>query len=245
MSSVEILSVADLMAAVSATRLTEQPHAHLRVWFRGQGDSAWLLKPSVYRDDFAVDETSRIRKERHLTQDFVALSAPLLSERYSDIDLYFIQQHHRMPTRLLDWTTNPLAALYFALEPDTNDGSLFLMDAYQFEPFEGLATPRNSQLVGAVAAIFDWKDDRWPDRILPVRPSDSNYRIKAQRGCFTFHPQGFEEVTAKHNKTLQEFLVPKTAKASLKKELQLLGFDEFTIYGDLDSLAQRLKRAYA
>jgi hypothetical protein len=34
----------------------------------------------------------------------------------TQIDWYFLMQHHRIPTRLPDWTTNALAAPFFALE---------------------------------------------------------------------------------------------------------------------------------
>jgi hypothetical protein len=45
-----------------------------------------------------------------------------------------------MPTRLLDWTTNPLAALHFIVREDlSHDGELFLMDAYQIAHTQGAA----------------------------------------------------------------------------------------------------------
>jgi len=76
-----------------------------------------------------------------MTQDFRIYAAGLLTGRESDADLYFLQQHYRMPTRLLDWTHSPLAALYFAVAKHADcDGELFMMDAYQLSPGQNAQT---------------------------------------------------------------------------------------------------------
>jgi hypothetical protein len=147
-----------------------------------------------------------------------------------------------MPTRLLDWSLNPLAALFFALVPANVDGLLFVMDAYQIGK-RGLCTSRSHEVTEAMKAIFEWQEDCWPEVILPVRPSNLDVRVSAQRGCFTFYPPSVPKLDRKHNPSLLSYAVPAKVKTDLRKELELLGV-EFSIYGDLDHLAERLKRAY-
>ena len=61
----EIGSVQDLLTAISASGLAEWSTAHLRVWFRGQPDSSWVLHPGVYRPTFPEhEESGRLRIER-------------------------------------------------------------------------------------------------------------------------------------------------------------------------------------
>jgi FRG domain len=180
----DVNSVPDLLEAIRASGLPRLHHSHIRVWFRGQSNAQWDLSPVVYRPSFgAKDEDARLSKERHLTQDFRAMSAGLLSASKNEAELYFVQQHYRMPTRLLDWTTNPLAALHFAVESNSkDDAAIFALDAYTLGPdqkgtwkngrkFQGIASSRSPLFEESLYPIFRWRDKRYfPSFIVPVRP---------------------------------------------------------------------------
>jgi hypothetical protein len=177
-----ITRVQDLLDLIAKSKLADKEQAHVRLWFRGQSKASWTLSPGVYRSNFpATNERERLNIEGHLTQDFRVQCAGLLSGPKTDAELYFLQQHYRMPTRLLDWTHSPLAALHFAVTDDTYkdaDGALFMMDAYMFAPtqkveafFNGVMTSRNEIFQNALRPVFDWwKQKNFPEFVLPIRP---------------------------------------------------------------------------
>lgn len=81
-----------------------------------------------------------LKQRKALGEDFKSMAAGLVPEGKTDAELYFIMQHYKMPTRLLDWTTNPLVSLLFAVSdyPEKN-GVLFAIDVCNVKTERGVS----------------------------------------------------------------------------------------------------------
>ncbi|HED2715663.1 TPA: FRG domain-containing protein, partial [Enterobacter asburiae] len=95
--------------------------------YRGMTNAKWELKPSIGRLD--IEDSAREATERLIFEQFKQQALPYLDfTPRNEWEWLALAQHHGLPTRLLDWTTNPLIALYFSVEDDAsiNDSVVWL-----------------------------------------------------------------------------------------------------------------------
>ncbi len=112
------------------------------LWFRGQPADA-RMSPRYYRDEYEGVDEAEIR------QQFQSRAIQLMQGRVPDPerkwDWYFLMQHYGAPTRLLDWTDNPLVALFFAVTDAGNNGdaAVWILDPYwlNHKLFKGVFGP--------------------------------------------------------------------------------------------------------
>jgi FRG domain len=232
---------------------------HSRAWYRGQGNATHEMQPGVYRKPFtdrAKDmtppssslEDKRLKLERESLNDFRTAGAPHFNAN-DGIEVYFTAQHYGMQTRLLDWTANPLAALFFAVTYDPSDtGAVFVMEPAKLLPehrkqddlWPHILSMRHPYAKDAIAESFWHKHSRKP-LILPIRPDNQYGRIGQQGSCFTLHMHNSKST---ENPTLSRIKIPSDKKKSILDELHRLNVNQFTIYNDLERLSKEIRRTW-
>ena len=105
---IEITSVSSFIDEVNKIK-DDLYGSNEELFFRGQKTDFWDVIPSIFRGNFLSVE--------HTLMQFPLLKAPYeFISINNDFEIMTKYQHYGMCTRLLDLTTNPLVALYFACE---------------------------------------------------------------------------------------------------------------------------------
>ncbi len=235
-----------------------------RMWFRGTRNVNYKLIPRAYWKECA-------KQEINLFSTFQSNSLAYLNKIPIDNwEWYFLMQHYGLPTRLIDWTENPLTALYFAITYDgkiidKTDGDapgVFIMDPGKLNSI----TNKNKQ--ENVALTISNGIDNWlPQNIgddfivkssdtfinndfpIAVYPYRNNPRIIAQKGCFTIHGKemiGINNILVQKGlgKWFDRIEIDKNKIREIKKDLESICIDQSTYFPELSSVANDILRQY-
>jgi hypothetical protein len=187
--------------------------------WRGQASIDWSLVPRMGRPPNA-----RV-SEREILTGFKNRAVTFFeSAGYDDWDWLTVAQHYGIPTRLLDWSTSPLTAAFFAVcEPSEKDAAIIALHPPRHFERAKNPDPLNTQGV----AVF--------------LPRFVAGRITSQRGMFTLHGPPTVAVEEMPGAVLKRIRIPRERCLEIQKELFFYGTNWGTIYPDLEGVAKSYK----
>jgi hypothetical protein len=249
--------------------------------YRGHNSYAWELESTLERallaharswnparyeimtsmvDDKDTGEWA-LEVESALTHQFrsraTRMGLPDFPPPWDRLGWWELMQHHRAPTRLLDWTTSPFVGLWFAIDghrPEEGDMALWVYDRQtaRINLRAHMATLRQE-------ADYDSLTDRElqnrlvnvalaevSDLLIPMTPRQFPRAI-AQRSILTLSPN--VALTRPTRMWIREQLTTRIRlKADWKPEIHAAcrsaGISRFNLFQDLDTLGDDIKEAF-
>lgn len=200
-----------------------RPHPPIGWWFRGQADDSWKLLPKAGRTTYYLPGVQPLGRFNYWTEQAVAYLPDLPT---NDWERLAVAQHYGLATCLLDWTFNPLVALYFACsELPAVDGAVYCYEPLAFVNDKTL--PLTETQCNGVGFV----------------PRAISARILNQKAVFTVHlppddPLRVEEsAVLKGEPNLSKLLIPSAHKSEILKMLDDYGINRVTLFPDLEGLS--------
>jgi len=198
--------------------------------YRGQPVDKPLL-PKLARPEVRLTG-SILEAEKDMLDEFKDRSLPYLDKIPDNPwDWLSLAQHHGLLTRLLDWTENPLAALWFVVKepvqsPDNGVVWIFHVKSKDYADIE-----KEDPFQGEKTKVFS--------------PRDVSERIVAQQAIFTVHKYIKSEkrfIPLERNllykKYLTKIMIPNNAFSILRYDLDKCTINSSTLFPDMDGLCK-------
>ena len=229
--------------------------------YRGQSDAGWSLQTSLERHVSAF-EKMKMFEGRSIESFKHGLSMYAENTRHPNSKLAWLSlmQHYGVPTRLLDFSTSPYVALYFAIESAeyAEDGNfaLFAID------YDALVRESCSYVGKINSGFLKYSDDFFTkceeafeeiidinsyDVLWFVDPRYLNSRMEKQGGTFLISGsfnKPIEDLLNSHiydGVCMEKILIPKQFFKNIYALLRKMNIGPKSIYGDLFGLAKHIQ----
>lgn len=262
-NSDEITSVEEFITHI-VDYARDNPH---ELWYRGHRSQDWKLRPSLFREEVLdMPDDGRVHPIKY--KNFIdfnmavkkyrdELRETILDNRLNLFHYTFFAQHYGIPTPALDWSTDPLIALYFAVDgfkyTDENEFPVvYILNPTILNVNSAMKDEDRNCPISEVYCV-DNADDKLfenffsdmndtPFAVVPFAVK-SDYDLKSQRisrqsGVFTLHEaryyKGVDWIDFVGNDGEKMGVALKISPSSvelIKNQLRILNLTRETIYG--------------
>ena len=235
---IEISNLADYINQID--KITDPKKSYI---YRGQENEAWRVTSSAYRRLEKQIGTVSNSLSGFLPDLFVGYLKQIVDEiqlkdpsTYTDLfplECMAHLQHNKVATGLIDFTFNPLVALWFACDNREKTNGKVLVIENDNETIEEITT--KDSLQQSIDEFFDVDQGQWS---LWAPTLDSlavdTQRMTMQQSVFLF---GLPEVTGEM--ITQEIVIRSEHKENLRTALTKMGISEKTLFSDLLGFFER------
>jgi hypothetical protein len=230
------------------------PHGQ-NVWFRGQPKADLPLKPRLFRQGELRSPrtmhgtTDSVKgREASLCYEFMlgAGSRTPKCPPWDDFASWLLMmQHFGLSTRVLDWSSSPMVATYFAVGfgPDDVPAEVVvlapgLLNKAQDRGFTVHMPMHPEAQKFAQRAVSRGK---WSDEVHAWAGNHFDVRFLMQQANFTVHDglKSLEELP-KADRFVRRYTVPTGARRRLRNDLHMVGVSFSTLFPTLDHLSSEL-----
>ena len=224
--------------------------------YRGLSDIQYELKTSLIRLGGPFQDL-----EFHLLRNFKKYAFRPDIRRNTDWDWLALAQHHGLPTRLLDWTYSPYAALHFAtanIDRFEIDGVIWALNYEALKSYLPIKLKNKLDEVGSNSFTTEMMSDVYQSVVrlskeeelfvVAFEPPSLDSRIVNQYAIFTL----MSDSRALLNEWLEDkpelyfrICIPAELKWEIRDRLDQLNINERVLFPGYEGLSKWLKRHYS
>jgi len=226
----EARSLAEFLYAVIAISGTRR-----RAIYRGMADESWKIESSAYIKLKKKDKKPTLNELRKYHSDLMDEVKNLHDDevKYKGVTLLAHLQHNYVKTGLIDYTFNPLTALWFACSARNEDeksakGVVYCTKTNDFNFIDG--ETEVEKLFNEMNKKVE-KSYSETNTVYLFNPPKINRRIISQQSVFLFSANGFVD-KEQHTK----IFIPSDCKEEISKQLSLVGVSRKVLFHDFHGL---------